>query len=363
MGKIKILFVFRTPMENIGLINDEKVSEPSEFLWGMKDLDRTKYEVRFINAPRFGKRTGIRRFTWFFEVAFAKYTRIGLPLDIYLKYRKDLLWADEIVCTYDQVSVGILFWRLCGALKGKKIHAIVMSFSERIKYFEHIQPLRWFVSALLRQANSILTLSEVASDTLALKFKLDRKKIYTWYFGIDTSFWVQERHDVIYNIMSIGNDMNRDFATLIGALRYDEKAVFITNKHVEYDQEKKYITILSGISNAEVRTCYSQSTIVVIPSFPLQTESSGLSCVLQALACGRPVIVSDAPPFRELFEDEIHCLFYTPGSVEDLRKKIDLLKNNEDLAKKIAIQGHKLVLERYTCKVMSDQLNYILKLS
>ena len=29
MEKIKILFIFRTPMEDIGLINDGKVKEPA----------------------------------------------------------------------------------------------------------------------------------------------------------------------------------------------------------------------------------------------------------------------------------------------------------------------------------------------
>ena len=326
----------------------------------MKDLDRSKYDVRFINAPRFGKRTGIRRLTWIFEVAFAKYVRIGLPIDIYLKYKKDIKWADEIVCTYDQVSVGILFWRLFGFLRKKKIHAVVMSLSERIVYFKNIYPLRWFVSALLRRADHILTLSDAASDALAKEYKIDRKKIHTWIFGVDVDFWKQEDEDIKYDIMSIGNDMNRDFATLTNAMRGDEQTILVTKKHVEHEHGDS-IVIVSGISNAEVNNLYNQSRMVVVPSIALKTESSGLSCLLQALACGRPVIVSDAPSLRELFEDEVHCLFYNPGSVDDLRKKIDLLKNDVDLAKKISAQGRELVLERYTCKVMSDKLHYISK--
>lgn len=347
-------------MENIGQINDGKVDEPAEFLWGMKDLDRSIYDVRFINAPRFGKRTGIRRFTWIFEVVFAKYVRIGLPIDIYLKYKKDIVWADEIVCTYDQVSIGILFWRLFGFLRKKKIHAIVMSLSERIVYFKNIYPLKWFVSLLLRQADTILTLSDVASQAIEKEYGVERTKIYTWYFGIDIDFWKSKKENMIYDIMSIGNDMNRDFETLISAISSDDKVVLVTKKNIR-QVHNDAVTVLSGIENTEVRELYNKSRIIVIPSIALKTESAGLSCFLQALSCERPVIISDSPPFREIFKDGMHCLFYIPGSVDDLRKKIELLKNDEKLAKKIATQGYELVRNRYTCKDMSNQLDYLFK--
>ncbi len=357
--KKRILFIFRTPLPNIQGIFDGSVDAPAEFLWGMKDLDRTKYDIRFVNAPRYERRRGLRRLTWIFEVVFAKFTRIGLPLELYPMYRKEIRWADEIVCTYDQVSVGILFWRMFGFCKKKQIHAIVMSLSERIKYFRHIFPLRWLVSHMLRQADTILTLSNEASNALAKEYKLDRKKIHTWQFGIDTTFWFASKEyiDGEY-ILSIGNDMNRDFQTLVDALPADVHLKLISKKQVNI--KNKHVTSLAGISDQEVRTLYQEAAIVVIPNKVLLNESSGLSCTLQAMACGKPVIISDAPPIRELFIDGEDCLFFSSEDANDLEKKIRNLLADAVLRRQLGTRAQQKVRAQYTSKHMSDGLMNIL---
>ncbi|MBU0596534.1 glycosyltransferase family 4 protein [Patescibacteria group bacterium] len=359
MEKKKVLFVYRySALKNI-ISGDGQVSGPTEFLWGMNFLDKEKFEIRWVNAPRTEKRTGIRKLTWFLEFPFGKFIKIGLPIEIPYLFKKEIEWADEIICVNDPISLGILFSRFFGKFKKKKIYCIIMSLQERIKYFNWFKPAVWFVSKLLNKADSLIILSDFVRGDFVYDYKIIREKVKTMYFGIDINFW---KHDPEVKsedfILSIGNDMNRDFQTLVRALPENIKLKIITKKNV--DIKDKSIEILSGISDEDLRELYNKSLFVVVPSIKLKNESSGLSSALQGMACGRPVILSDAPPMRELFIDNEDCLFYEPENDKDLANKMKSLLENEALREKIAKSGYKKTVENYTCKNMGKRLEYIL---
>ncbi len=360
MQKKHVLFIFRYDALQTILQNSSASKGPTEFLWGMNHIDITQYDIRCVNAPRLEKRTGLRRLTWFLEFPFAKTVRIGLPVEIYTLFYTDIQWADTIVCVNDQISLGVLWWRLLGRLRNKKIVCIIMSLPERIKYFSWCRPMVWVVSALLRRANVILTLSNVVQKQFAHTYSLSQTPLRTLHFGIDTSFWYSETTAVRNPtcILTAGNDMNRDYDTLLLALPDTTKLVAITKRSLE--TTGKNCERRSGITDEELRTLYQGAGMVVVPSIRLEHESSGLSVTLQAMACGAPVIVSDAPPLREMFTDGEHCLFYEPENADDLRAKILLLTTDATLREKIARGGYQITTERFTCKQMGKQLEFIL---
>ncbi len=357
--KNKILFIYRYGDLDSRINPDGSIKPPGEFFWGMKDLDRDKFEISFINAPRLQKRVGIRRLTWFIEFPFAKLTRIGLPIEIYHLFKKEIKEADQIVCVNDQISLGVLSARLFGKMKDKKIHCIVMSLQERIKYFRFIRPLVWFVSLLLRQADTILCLTDFVKSDFKKDYNLKNTKLETYHFGIDSDFWKPDENIKTENfILSIGNDMNRDYQTLVKALPEHIKLKIITRKKI--DTKGKNIELLSGISDQELRNVYNQALFVIVPSIKLKNESSGLSCALQTMACKKALIISDAEALKEQFQDQKDCLFYQAQDPQDLAKKISFLLENTSKRQEFAENGHKLATQKYTCKNMSKRLNYIL---
>jgi glycosyltransferase involved in cell wall biosynthesis len=134
--------------------------------------------------------------------------------------------------------------------------------------------------------------------------------------------------------------------------------VEILNKKI--DSLNKNVEFFSKLSNQEVRTFYNQALFIVIPNIKLQNESSGLSCCLQAMACGKAVIIADAPPLRDLFEDGKHCLFYDPENSVDLKNKIEFLLNNRQIREELAKNGYGLVCKNFTCKQMGVVLESVL---
>jgi len=152
--------------------------------------------------------------------------------------------------------------------------------------------------------------------------------------------------------------MNRDYQTLIKALPENIHLKIITRKKI--DILNKNIEILSDISDEQLRKLYNQCLFVVIPSIKLKNESSGLSCTLQAMACKKPVIISNTPPISEIFEDNKHYLTYQPENPENLRKKIITLYNDNNLQTYIAENSYNHV-QKFNAKKMATQLEQFIE--
>ncbi len=78
--------------------------------------------------------------------------------------------------------------------------------------------------------------------------------------------------------------------------------------------------------------------------------------VYEALALAKPVITEDSPASRELLKDKKHCLLSPPGDPEALAERIIFLKNNPELRKKIAQEGHKLYLEKCSWQKIGERI-------
>ncbi|MBI4243190.1 MAG: glycosyltransferase family 4 protein [Planctomycetes bacterium] len=237
---------------------------------------------------------------------------------------------------------------------------LVMSLPERIEYFRNHRLVICLIKKLFRNSDGVLTLSEYVQHSLGIDFDIPTKAMKVLYFGIDNDFWYPEYSLLNKDdfILSIGNDMNRDYRTLVEALPKNIKLKLVTKKNI--NTLGKEIEVLSGISDKELRDLYNQALFVIVPSIKLKNESSGLSCTLQAMACRKAVIVSDAPPLRELFMNNEDCLFYDPENVGDLKNKIDSLVDNDILKNNIAQNGYLKVTQKFTCKIMGKRLESIL---
>lgn len=61
------------------------------------------------------------------------------------------------------------------------------------------------------------------------------------------------------------------------------------------------------------------------------------AAVIEAMASGVPVLLSDIPGHRQVATDGLHGVFFTAGSAEDFAQKLVNLKNNPEQAK---LMGH-----------------------
>ena len=349
----KVLYIFRTHLLEGG------DRGPKDFRWGSDWLDSKTYDVSSINVPRRERRSGFRLLFWLPDWMFARMTRIGLPLEIYPMFRTEILSARHIICTNDQIGLAMLFWRVVGRLNKQKLHCIIMSLPERVKDPRFSSLARRISFELVGRADSVLTLSDSVHSELEHVFRVDPRKIRSIYFGVDTDFWAPSEPSTTEDrpyVLAIGNDLNRDYSTLIRAIPDEIPLKIVTQQKLGKERlwQKPSIEILNQwLSHEEVRALYQLAAFVVIPVKKVSSESTGLSTILQAMACGTPVLTADGRTIRELFQDSGACEFYDAENESSLREKINELWRNRDTSHRSRLRGLDLVRRIYSSQQLA----------
>jgi glycosyltransferase involved in cell wall biosynthesis len=68
--------------------------------------------------------------------------------------------------------------------------------------------------------------------------------------------------------------------------------------------------------------------------------------ILEAYACGKPIVASRIDELKDLVKDGVTGLLFEPGNVEQLAKSIFNLLNDNGVAKEIGFKGKNFTLEK-----------------
>jgi len=109
---------------------------------------------------------------------------------------------------------------------------------------------------------------------------------------------------------------------------------------------------LYGLEKIEA---YVDSEVYVLPSryeaFPMT--------VIEAYACGKPVIASNVGGLKDLVINDVTGLLFDSGDVEHLASDILYLLNNESKSKEMGFNGKQFVKDNFTLEKVVDQLEKI----
>ena len=127
--------------------------------------------------------------------------------------------------------------------------------------------------------------------------------------------------------------------------------------NLNYLEIKKKIKIFP-FSN-KVDQYLKASNLFIFPSY---REGFGVS-VIEALACGLPVIVSDTYGLKDSFNDNVNGLKFKTGSYKSLSSNLVKLIENKKLRKKFSINARKFVETKFEKnKVINLYKKYLLSL-
>jgi hypothetical protein len=173
-------------------------------------------------------------------------------------------------------------------------------------------------------------------------------------FGVDETFWtpaaaVAGGEDYV---LSIGNDPQRDYGTLAAAWQPDFPWLKIVTRQGVSASDGD-IEIISGdgphhsLTDTDIRNLYRGARFVVLP-LRQTTQPSGQSACLQAMACGKAVILSDTAGLwdRSVIRDGETCFLVRSESPGDLRRLVEQLLADPDRAAAIGARARDAV-ERY----------------
>ena len=203
------------------------------------------------------------------------------------------------------------------------------------------------------------------------------------YHGIDKDFiYGEDRGGLVRNSLGLkhknklisciarlqrwkGQDIFIRAAALIAKARPDARFCLVGGAlfgmEEDYPDELSRLVDLLGLSGScwlaghqdNVRDWMSASDIIV---HPLRVPDAGSVVVKEAMALGKPVVVTAYSNSFELIDDGVSGVLCPPDSAEDLASKIISLLDDEDLADKIGKAAKDVALRRFSVEAMAREI-------
>ncbi|MDI3496209.1 MAG: hypothetical protein PWQ35_230 [Patescibacteria group bacterium] len=111
---------------------------------------------------------------------------------------------------------------------------------------------------------------------------------------------------------------------------------------------EKQVNFLGKLPELDLIKNLQKADVLVLPSIN-NNEAFGI-VLIEALACGIPVIASNLPGVRQVFTDKKEGLLIKAGDQNDLREKIEFLMNHEDIRIEMGKKARALAESRYSQK-------------
>lgn len=174
-------------------------------------------------------------------------------------------------------------------------------------------------------------------------------------FGVDTDFWRPVADTVASDfVVAVGQDQNRDYDLLVRAPG-EHPILIVTKQKLTIPEGTKNVEVSSGnyfasesVTDVDLRRLYNEACAVVVPLKDVR-QPTGYSVTLQAMSCGRPVILSNIKGLwtRTLLRDGENCVLVPPGDSVALGQAIGRLRNDRGFGQKIGQNARETALAHY----------------
>ena len=353
---MEIRYIFKSGRK-IRLASSNKF--PKEFFYGYFHLIKRGFKVDLIEESDLGIKRKNNLIIRIFD-RFAS-NLIGLPINHLLSFIKKknmnlLNKADILLVTTSSIGLTLGLLKSIGILKKPVLFFVMGLLPYKKNNFRNI-----FYKFLLKDVH-LICISK--GEKKYLEKNLRQENLTYIPFGVDIEFWhpgEENAYDKKY-VLAIGNDYARDWQTLIDSWDFNFPTLkLVTNLPVSTN--KKNIKIIRGswekkfLSDLDIKKLYLNCFYVIIP-LKETIQPSGQSSCLQAMACGKPVIMSNIKGIwdKNLLVNKETLLLVEPNSVTALKIAIKEMNNNKILYNKLKLSSRKLVEYSFNNNIMSQHI-------
>ena len=337
-------------------------SGPTEFLYGFAELQRGGAPVAMLEEQELGIERLFPRLVERGAGRLAGFCGIhARVLHGLFRHRTQLSTAGTLIATTHAVGIALAALRRWGVLTQDVVimtMGIITPEASRLR----LGWLRWLLAGTTLAA---LSRPEAAWLRSVLG---PRVRVIDFTFGVDLEFWrpdnQRDRRDVV---LSVGNDWNRDFATLIEAWRPEFPVLEIVTS-LPVNTDKPNVSIVRGdwrrqeLSDEDLRARLQRARLVVVPLRDT-LQPSGQSAALQAMACGSPVVLTGNRGCwdRAMLEHHDACRFVPPGDASALAAMVAGLLADTTAAEAMGARARRMLEnEGISTHAMARQFTEIL---
>lgn len=223
---------------------------------------------------------------------------------------------------------------------------------------------RWLAARALPRAAAVWTQCSAMAPILESEWGLRPGSVGFVPVGIDTAFFaVQPWSDGPPTVVSAGEDRFRDHDLLVDAVRSLQPLVpgvrleLATGLPTTLDDGLG--TLYTGRMGGRMRELYARSSVVAVALRPTPT-GSGLTVVLEAMASGRPLVVTDNPGMSDYVEHGVTGLLVPPDDPVAFAAAVRDLLEDPDRCREMGRVAAERCRARFTSADMSATLAGIL---
>jgi len=311
-----------------------------------------------------------------------RHLRIGRVLQFFYSGKRDI----EMILEKRQEALsivhtqGLSYFSTFGALRAKKPHAVVITqhslpdkklFRKLFLFFIRV----FAAKPCKRPTVRIITVSPYVKERLAPIFP-QPKKIHFIPNGVDTDLFrplpsetlillkqkwgVSDKKNVFLFVGRLARQKNP--ALVIRLLRQVSGDLLVVGDGIQREYLKilarflgveKRVRFLGLISTSEIIECYNIADVMILPSF-----FEGLPFVLlEALACGTPVVASDISGVRKVLKEIGGTLVPLDENCEkNFAAGITKIINNPNFKRTLSVSGRELIEKKYSIESMVNAI-------
>ncbi len=225
-----------------------------------------------------------------------------------------------------------------------------------------------FISWILNKFSYKIICLSTWQKKFLISIGIPENKLSVVCFGTDKNFFYPTHENGDY-ILSVGRDNGRDYKTLIEAFKgSDIKVKIVCSKRNINNiiDLPKNIEIFYNLDYLTIRKLYQGARLVIVPSrnedfYFDGSDCSGQMTILDAMACGKPVIASYRKWMDDYFVDNKDIFMVEPENCEILRSKFLSVFDNIEELNRIGSAARKLIEKRLNSEVMANSILETLK--
>jgi glycosyltransferase involved in cell wall biosynthesis len=344
-------------------------------------ITQKHHRVRFI-VFRYGHHSphsGYARTAEFGAKAFnGEIIQVNKPLSRHIVRERMLWWLAKGTPGYDRAAMAAelsVAWRMLrekdyiyhflygetnyhyvGQLNNFKQNRIIATFHLPPDRLSKIVQIDWH----LRQLSAVVCVGRNQQDFFARI--MDPNRVFYVPLGIDTDYYTPpdnfEDRDPDLCLL-VGNNY-RDYPTFRGVIelvayqRPSTKFVVVTLRE-NYNQIGNHpnLTLQSNIPEAEFLALYRRASLMVMPLH----DATANNAVLESLACGLPLVITDVGATRDYVNPESAVLL-PPYDSQLMAKTVLHLLNDPDRRKEMSVQARAQAL-RYSWPTVINMLDEV----
>jgi glycosyltransferase involved in cell wall biosynthesis len=265
-------------------------------------------------------------------------------------------WREENILLGEEFPGIQYLWVHAVLRRRKRIVMMIHNVASKRRYWPLVS------LGLGRFVDHYLCISEKSAEELRTDYHVDAARITVIGSRVDTHFFTPDPSVAVVPQVCAAGAVNRDYETLVEAMRpLDVPVKIAADTAWKYSAgDTQVLTLPPNVemrswgNYVNLRALYAQSSVVVVPL--KKPMLSGVTVALEAMAMGKPVILTYNDYVREFLRDGENGYFVPPGDVAALRQKVQFLLDHPQEAERVGARAREWVMERFTVAQYIDRI-------